>query len=138
MLEHLRDLHLWNRLPPAVQILQQDALVQKGWACDRPLREAYFSSVPKPGAVVLVAARPDVIVERLRSRDRRINAHIDLSPSELHAATVNAAEAFDLASDIMTRRDVPVLEVDGEADLADAAEQVAGFLQDRMLQQEIN
>lgn len=138
LLEHLRDLHLWNRLPGAVQILQQDALVQKGWTCARQLREAYFSSVPKPGAVVVVTARPEVVVERLRGRERRINAHTDLSPSELHAATTSAAEAFQLGAELLRARGVPVLEVDGEADLPEAAEQVAEFLRNRVLQQEGN
>ncbi|MPS68061.1 MAG: hypothetical protein E2586_06170 [Novosphingobium sp.] len=137
MLEQLRDLHLWNRLPADVQILQQDALVQKGWASPPSLREAYFSSVPKPGAVVLVAARAGVIVERLRNRGRRISAHAGLDDNELHTATVDAAEAFALAAEHLRRRGVPVLEVNGEDQLSDAAEQVAQFLRNRIPQQEI-
>lgn len=136
MWEHLRDLHLWNRLPGAVRILQQDALVQKGWVCARQWREAYFSSVPKPGAVVLVVAPPEVVMERLRIRGRRINAHVGLSDSELHSATVDAAEAFSLGAELLRGRGVPVLEVDGRAPLSDSAEFVAEFLRNRVPWQE--
>ncbi|MBO9517968.1 MAG: hypothetical protein J7493_07855 [Porphyrobacter sp.] len=131
MLEELRDLYLWRRLPPAVQILQPDGLVQKGWVCARQTREAYFSSVPKPGAVVLVGARPEVILERLRTRGRRIHAHLGLSDSELLAASVEATEAFRTAAQVLRHRGVPVLEVDGEGPLHDSAEYVAEFLRDR-------
>jgi hypothetical protein len=136
MLEHLRDLHLWSRLPTAVQILQQDALIQKGWTCGRQSREAFFSFVPKPGAVVLVVAPPDIIVERLRARRRRISAHVGLSDRELHAATVDAAGAFKLAAELLRRRAVPVLEVDGQAQPLDAGEHVAEFLRNRVPWQE--
>lgn len=136
MLEELRDLHLWTRLPSEVHILQQDGLVQKGWVCARASREAYFSSVPKPGAVVLVAAPPEVVVERLRTRGRRIHAHLGLGDSELHAASVDAAEAFDLAAELLRRRGVPVIELNGEAPLTDSAEKVAEFLRNRVAWQE--
>jgi hypothetical protein len=104
--------------------------------CARQSREAYFSSVPKPGAVVLVVGSPQVIVERLRARGRRIHAHVGLSDSELYSATEDAAEAFDLAARLLRRRAVPVLEVDGEAPLSDAAAHVAGFLRNRVAGQE--
>ncbi|KRA80546.1 hypothetical protein [Altererythrobacter sp. Root672] len=136
MLDELRDLHLWTRLPGNVQVLQPDGLVQKGWVSAPQSREAYFSSVPKPGAVVVVTASPDVIVDRLRTRGRRIHAHVGLSDSELHAASVQAAETFALATELLRRRGVPVFEVDGEAPLSESTERVAELLRNRVAWQE--
>lgn len=138
VLEQLRDLHLWNRLPADIQILQEDAFVQKGWVCERQSREAFFSFVPKPAAVVLIAGPPDVIVERLRARKRTINAHVGLSDNGLHAATEDAADAFNLAAEVLRRRGVPILEVDAEARLSDTADHIAEFLRNRIPQQEVN
>jgi hypothetical protein len=130
MLEQLRDLYLWSLLPSGLRILQQDALTQKGWACAREAREAFFSLVPRPGAVIFVTAPADVVVDRLRNRSRRISAHVGLDDRGLDAATRDAAEAFELAAAFMKRRGVPALEVDGRGQPADVGRRIAGFLRD--------
>lgn len=129
MFDDLLDLHLWGRLPQGVHVLQEDALVQKGWACARGQRERFFTLVPKPRAAILVTAPPEVVFERLCARRRRqIDAHVGLGDEELRAHAEESVAAFALGAEILRGHGVGVLEVDGREPVPDAAAKAAAFL----------
>lgn len=133
MFDNLLDLHLWSRLPDGVQILMEDALLQKGWACAPDQRERFFTLAPKPRAAILVTAPPEIVLQRLRTRRRRpIDAHVGLDDEALRAIAHDSVAAFELGAEILRSCGVAVFEVDGREPLPAAAAKAAAFLSDQI------
>lgn len=96
---------------------------------DEDALHEYLDVVPKPEALVQLVAPPDQIVKRIKQRDRVASLHLGMDEETLFTYTISTLEMLGKACDYLKTRDVPVLVVDAEKDVAQNANQIIDFFE---------
>jgi len=92
--------------------------------------EMYLDAMPLPDGLIYLNAPSEIVLNRIRKRDKISTIHEGLSESEILSYTENTQQMMEAVIKFLKKREIPVLELDARNSTGKLAVEAITFLSD--------